>query len=194
MKHSRIAALVAAALVFGLVAGGVVTGGAVPTADSTSTAPSMGLKLGTAMRDAGGRLADIVAKLTNQPVETIVEERKAGSSFADIAKKYDVDSAAVAAEAMKVREQMLDARVAAGQLTQERADTMLERMQERVTDRVTSTDADCDGAGGGRRAADGSGAGAGGGGRGGGMQRGLRDGSGGGACGGACGQAPTATQ
>lgn len=172
MKHGKAAALVAAALVLGLVTGGVVTGGAAPAPEATTTATTqgLGLKLGAAMRDAGGRLSDVVAKLTNQEAAQIVEQRQAGTSFADIAAKYDVTGDQVVAEAIEVRKQMLDSKVDAGALTDEQATAALDRMKTRITERVEATDESCTGTGGGgmgRGARDGSGNGGGGMGRGG---------------------------
>ncbi len=183
MKHGRTAALTIAALVLGLVVGGVVTGGAAPAADSTTTATApagLGLRLGAAMRDAGGRLADVVAKLTGQDADAVIEQRQAGTSFSAIAEKYDVEATTVVSEALKVRKEVLDEKVKAGTITQDQADDAIDRMTDRITDRVESTDAGCTGTGGGkgRGARDGSGAGGGG--------RGMG--------GGACGQTTTATQ
>ena len=191
MKHGKTAALTIAALVLGLVVGGVVTGGAAPAADTTTTttatAPAgLGLRLGAAMRDAGGRLADVVAKLTGQEADAVIEQRQAGTSFSAIAEKYDVEATTVVSEALKVRKSVLDEKVKAGTITQDQADAAIDRMTDRITDRVESTDAGCTGTGGG---------GMGGGGKG----RGARDGSGMGGGGrgmggGACAQTTTATQ
>lgn len=184
MKLTRTAALIVAALVVGLVAGNVMSVSAAPSSDATNTtvAAGLGLRLGAAMRDAGGRLADVVATLTGQDAEDVQEQRAAGTSFADIAAAKGVDSADVVDAALDVRRQILADRVEAGALTQEQADDALERMSTRLTDRVTSTDAGCSGAGGGMM-----------GGRGGRGGMGGR-GAGGGACGGVCTQNPPVTQ
>jgi len=174
MNRTRIASLVAAALVAGVVSGNVVSGFAAPaTAPASGTVASgMGLRLGSAMRDAGGRLSDIVAKLTGMSVEDVQEKREAGASFAEVAATKDVSAEKVVDEALDVRQEVLTARVKDGSITQDQADAALDRMQVRLTDRVTSTDAGCDGAGGGR---------------GGGMGAGRGQGGGRGAgCGGAC--------
>lgn len=187
MKQGKAAAWIVAALVLGLVTGGVVTGGAAPAPEASATAmgQGLGLKMGAAMRDAGGRLSDVVAKLTGQEAAEIVEQRQAGTSFADIAAKYDVTGDQVVAEAIEVRKQMLDSKVDAGALTQDQATAALDRMKTRLTERVEATDESCTGAGGG------------------GMGRGARDGSGGGGrgmgrggagCGGACTTAPAVPQ
>lgn len=174
MNRRGIASLMAAALVAGVVSGNVVSGfAATQTAPVSGTAASgMGLRLGGAMRDAGGRLSDIVAKLTGMSVDDVKAKREAGASFAAVAATKDVSAEKVVDEALKVREDVLAARVKTGTITQDQADAALDRMQVRLTDRVKSTDDSCDGAGGGR-----------GGGMGGGRGQGGGRGAG---CGGAC--------
>lgn len=185
MKFKKTASLATATLVLGLVLGNVVGGWAVAqpavnesSAAATATAPGLGLRLGAAMRDAGGRLADIVAKLTGQDVDAVIEERTAGKSYAEIAESEGVSSDTVVDEALKVRKELLDARVKDGSITQEQADAALDRMSTRLADRIDATDAGCTGAGGG------CGGGAGRGGMGGGMGRGA------GGCGMGATQAP----
>ena len=94
MKLTRTFALVAAALVVGLVAGNVVTVSAAPSADTTQATGGMGLglRLGAVMRDAGGRLVDVVADLTGQSADAVQAERAKGTSFADIAAAKDVET------------------------------------------------------------------------------------------------------
>ncbi len=183
MNAKRMVALVAAALVAGAVIGQVTSGfaaGAPKSASSTSTVAAacsgLGLRMGAQMKTAGGRLADVVAKLTGQDVEAVIDQRQDGTSFSAIAEKNGVDSSKVVAEALAVRKQLLDERVKAGQITQAQADQALANMETRLNERVDSTAAGCNGAGGtgGCGAGGGSGAGCGMGGR----------GAGGGACGG----------
>lgn len=196
MKLGRTAALTAAALVLGLVVGNVAVGVAAPAAESTTTTTvaGMGLRLGVAMREAGARLADVVAKLTDQSVEDVTAERAKGTSFAAIAAAKGIEAPAVVSEALKIREQVLDQKVSEGRVTQEQADAALERMKTRITERVESTDASCDGAGGGRPADAGTGMGGGmGGGRGRG-QGGMGGMGGGRGNGGVCTMTDTATQ
>jgi len=173
MKSGRIAALVAAALVAGVVVGNAASGfAAAPPATTTGTnTAGMGMRLGTAMRDAGGRLADAVAKLTGMSVEEVQAKREAGTSFADVASAKGVSAEKVVDQTLAVRKTVLSAKVKDGAITQDQADAALDRMQDRLTDRVKSTDASCDGTGG-------NGGGMGGGGRG--------AGRGGAGCGGAC--------
>lgn len=178
MKKGRIVAMMVAMLVVGLVAGNVAGGWAATAPESgtssstTTVAPGagLGLRMGAALRDAGGRLVDVVAKLTGLDVDDVIARRAEGESIEKIAESEGVKTDAVVDEALKVREQLLDERVKAGTITQEQADAAIDRMETRLNDRVTSTDAGCNGAGG---------AGGGmGGGRGGGMGggRGMRGG------------------
>lgn len=194
MKGTRVAALIAAALVAGLALGTVATGfAATPavnrTASATATAPGagLGLKLGAAMRDAGGRLVDVVAKLTGLSADDVQAKRAAGQSFEQIAASKDVSADKVVAQALAVRKQLLDEKVKAGVITQAQADAALAAMKTRLESRVANTAA-CTGQGGG-----GCGGGGGGCGMGGGMGRGMGRGAGAGGCGGACG-ATSATQ
>ncbi len=178
----RASALIVAVAVMGLIAGSVISASAAPSGDSTAAAGSgFGPRLGSAMRDAGGRLVDVVAKLTGQDAAEVREQRAAGKSFADIAETKGVTSAEVVESAMEIRGRILADRVEAGVITQGQAEAALERMQARLSERVTSTDARCNGGGMG-------------GGRGGGMGGGRRGGMGGGVCGGACAPSPATTQ
>jgi hypothetical protein len=168
MRNAKIAGLVAAALVAGLVLGTM----SIASAATTSTTATAGNGMGGFMRQAGATLADVVGKLTGQSADAVRTQREAGTSFADIAKAKGVSADKVAGSAIDARKAALAAAVKAGTITQQRADLMLDRMQDRVTDRVNSTAA-CTGNGGGC-----GGGGCGGAGNGG--------GNGGGGCGGAC--------
>ena len=68
------------------------------------------------------------------------KQHQAGTLFAAIAKTKGVTSDELVTEALKVREQLLDAKVKAGDITQAQADDALARMEDRLTDRVDSTD------------------------------------------------------
>lgn len=177
MSKGKAFALVAAGLVAGLVLGSIGVAGAAtaPAATSSQSAsaapewcPSPVWRAGQAVRDAGGRLIDIVADLTGLSTDQVAAKRADGQSFEQIAESEGVSSDDVVAEALKVRKELLDQKVEDGTITQQQADAMLENMKTRLTERVTSTDA----RGGGR----------------GGMGRGRMGASGfGGACGGAQG-------
>ncbi|PKQ16478.1 MAG: hypothetical protein CVT67_04925 [Actinobacteria bacterium HGW-Actinobacteria-7] len=177
-------ALGAAGLALGLVIGGISTASAVTatTAGTASANPvvagacGLGLRLGQAVRDSGGRLADVVAKLTGMDVADVQTQRQAGASFADIAKDKGVSATELVKDALDTRKDMLDAKVKDGTITQDQADTALATMETRLTDRVSSTAPGGNGGGMGR----GRGGAGGGGGR----------GMGGGGCGGTCTTAP----
>jgi hypothetical protein len=177
MNGKRITAAIVAALVAGVVAGNVTSGFAATATTSgaaTTTQSSMGLRLGGAMRDAGGRLADVVAKLTDQDVEAVQDKREAGASFADIAKSAGVSADKVVGGALDVRKNVLEGKVKDGTISQDQADAAVARMTDRLNDRVNATDDSCTGTGGGGRGQ--------GGGMGGGRGRGGQGGGMGGAC------------
>lgn len=186
MSKMRVTAAIAAALVVGLVAGNVVSGFAAPAPAPSATETAgplagMGLRMGAAMRDAGGRMVDVLAKLTGLSVDQIHEQRADGKSIADIAKAEGVDPDKVVGDTIAIRKQMLDELVTEGKITAEQRDAALERMTTRMNDRVDSTEL---GRGmGGKRGGRGMGGGTGGAGCGAAGQ--------GGGCGGSC---TTATQ
>ena len=188
MRNGKVVAMTIAALVLGLTIGGVGTATAA-TAPSGATnaavagACGLGLRMGATIRESGGRLADVVAKLTSQSVEKVTAARAAGTSFDKIAADKGISAEKVVVTALDTRKAILDAKVKDGTVTQAQADAALKNMETRLTERVSSTAPGCDGTGGGR------GGGMGRGGTGGGMGRG-RGGAGG--CGGACTQAPAA--
>lgn len=182
MNSKRVIAIAAATLVVGLVLGQMTSafaargeGGPGPAASSaTEACVGAGVRFGAALRDAGGRLLDIVADLTGLSTEEVAAKRADGESIADIAAAEGVDADAVVDAALDVRTERLDALVADDTITQEQADEMLERMTDRLSDRITSTETGPNGSGFGK-------------GRGGGR------GQGGGMCGsGACGACPNA--
>ncbi len=91
MHKSKLIALIAAGLVAGLVLGSVGFAYAAP-ADTTPANPvvASGLRLGQSIRDAGGRLIDILASLTGLSVDEVQAERADGKSVADIASAHGV--------------------------------------------------------------------------------------------------------
>jgi len=189
MDTKRVVTAVAAALVVGVVAGNVVSGwAATPTSPTRSTqttasAPAgLGLRLGAAMKASGARLSDVVAKLTGLTTTDVIAKRTAGTSYASIAASKGVSSATVIDESLKVRSDLLAAKVKAGTITQAQADAALANMKTRLSERVSATDDSCTGAGG-------SGCG-----MGGGAGRGQGRGTGRGMGGAACTNAATATQ
>lgn len=154
MNGKRIAAAVAGALVAGLVLGSVVSGyaatkGSAPTSATSAVAAcgNAGLRLGAAMKGSGGRLLDVVAKLTGSTTAEITSQRADGKTFAQIAAGKNVSASDVVAEALKVRKTLLAEKVAAGAITQAQADAALSTMETRLNDRVNSANAACDGSG-----------------------------------------------
>ena len=135
------------------------------------------------MKAAGGRLVDVVAKLTGLSAEDVQAKRADGQSFEQIAATEDVSADNVVAQALAVRKQLLDEKVKAGVITQAQADAALAQMKTRLESRIANTAA-CTGQG--------SGGGCGGGGGGCGMGGGRGMGAGG--CGGGGCGAATATQ
>ena len=168
MTKKRIFAIVAAAAVAIVVLGGAVSVFAAttpavtqPVATAAATAPcgNLGLRLGSAMRDAGGRLLDVVAKLTGKSTDAIIAERQDGKTLAQIAQESGVDSSAVVNEALKIRKQILAEQVAAGTITQAQADAALAQMQTRLTERIETVNQNCTGLGAGSGAGGGYGRG-----------------------------------
>ncbi|MDZ4180660.1 MAG: hypothetical protein U1E29_15755 [Coriobacteriia bacterium] len=180
MKNSKAIMFVAVGLTAGLVLGSLSIAGAAPRADGNLESAGLGLRIGQAMKDAGGRLIDLVSSATGLSATEIAERRADGESLADVASAEGVDPATVVEGALSVRDEILGARVADGTITAEEKDAALERMRERLQNRIASDEAPgCDGSGrGGMRRGDGQGMGGG---------RGAMRGAG---CGGACSVAP----
>lgn len=166
MSKTKLFAFVAGALVAGAVLGSVTSGYAATTGSTTTNSAAaacagLGLKLGSTMRAGGGRLLDIVAKLTGKTTAQVSAERAAGKTFAAIAADKGVSQTTVVDSALKVRQDALSAKVAAGAITKAQADAALTTMKTRLADRVTNTNANCDGsgAGGGKGGGNGMGGG-----------------------------------
>ena len=153
MNRTKIFAAVAAALVAGVVMGSVSSGfaatAAAPAAAATAACAGAGMRLGATMRDSGGRMLDVVAKLTGQTTAQVVTERQAGKTFTQIAAEKNVSANAVVDEALKVRQAALADKVKSGTITQTQADAALSTMKTRLTDRVDDVNTSCNGAGGG---------------------------------------------
>jgi hypothetical protein len=138
VKSSKSIALVALGLTAGLVLGSVGVSFAATEATSTNPVVCAGAKMGQSIRDAGGRLVDIVADLTGLSAEEVQAQRAAGESAADIAEANGSSAEEVVNAALEARKALLDERVADGTLTQEQADLMYEQMTERLTERVNT--------------------------------------------------------
>ncbi len=141
MKKGKSIALVTAGLVAGLVLGSVSFAAAAPAEYTPANGvEACGLRIGQSLRDAGGRLIDVLADLTGLSTEEIAAERADGKSISAIAEENGVESDAVVDEALSLREEMLNDRVADGTMTQEQADAALEQMTERLGERVETTE------------------------------------------------------
>lgn len=146
MMKSKGIALVGLGLVAGLVLGSLgVSYAATSTEDATASCGVQG-GIGRAVRDAGGRLVDVVADLTGLTVEEVQAQRADGKSAADIAEASGVSKDAVVDAALASRKAVLDAKVADGSITADQADAAYARMTERVTERVTSSEPGSSGA------------------------------------------------
>ena len=163
MNSKRAIALASATLVAGLVVGNISGAFAARpvagSADAPTAACESGLRIGPMIRDAGGRMHDILANLTGLSADEVREQRTSGASAAEIAESAGVRVDAVVGAALDARENALDDAVAAGTLTREQADAALERMRERVAERVNSTETGRQGGGMGAQARAGRGPG-----------------------------------
>jgi hypothetical protein len=140
MNKRTAIALVSAGLVAGLVLG---TAGISLAATGSANAPATNVScagLGVAIRGAGARLVDVVAKLTGLSTTDIAAKRAEGVSLADIAESEGVSRETVLDEALAARKALLDAKVADGTITQQQADLAYDRMSERLADRIDSTE------------------------------------------------------
>jgi len=158
MKNRKAIALVSVGLVAGLALGSVGIASAATTEPTGSTVAACGYRIGQSIRDAGGRLVDVLAKMTDQTTAEIAAERADGKSIADIADENGVKSSAVVDEALKARTTLLEQAVKDGTMTQDAADAALTQMTTRLEERVTSDQTGRpDWAGGGRGAGAGNG-------------------------------------
>ncbi|MBW6467608.1 MAG: YckD family protein [Coriobacteriia bacterium] len=155
MNKKRAIALAAATLVAGLVIGNMASAFAArsaeaPRSNQTQTQAACegtGARIGPMMRDAGGRLSDVVASLTGLSADDVATKRADGESIADVGASAGVSSDEIVTAALEVRTAALDEMVAAGSITQEQADVMIDRMTDRLAERVTSTDTSANGCG-----------------------------------------------
>lgn len=152
MSKGRTFALVTAALVAGLILGSFGLASAAtapaPKTPARGAACGNGLGLGGVMRQAGGTIAEVVAKLTGLSLDEVYALRKDGKSFADIAKTKNVSAEQVTKSVLDARKSALDQAVKDKTITQEQADQAYDRMQDRISTRITSAaPANCDGTG-----------------------------------------------
>jgi hypothetical protein len=138
VNKSKALMLVAVGLVAGLVLGSVGVSYAATETETTNPVVCAGIRMGQAVRDAGGRLVDVVADLTGLSVDEVQAQRAEGESIADIAEANGVAAEDVVADALAARKAILDAKVADGTITQEQADVAFDQMSERLTERVST--------------------------------------------------------
>jgi hypothetical protein len=168
--------LISAALVAVLALATVGVAFAAPVA-STAATSGVGARLGAIVNQAGGTIADIVAKLTGTTVTEVRDQREAGKTFTEIAAAKGVAADTLQADVLAARAASVAAAVKAGTITQAQADRMLANQKTRIATKLTSqAPAGCDGTGSGSGAGCGMGAG---GGRGQGQGRGAGCGAGG---------------
>jgi hypothetical protein len=147
MKRGTTIALVSGALVAGLALGTVGIAFGAPAGTATGTA-GFGARMSAVCRQAGGTIADIVAKVTGQSTTDVYAAREDGKSFADIAAAKGVSADKLTADVLAARKTALDAAVKAGTVTQAQADTALANMKTNVSARITSdAPSTCTGAG-----------------------------------------------
>ena len=123
MKKSKVAILVAGALVAGLTLGGLgIADAAVRAAHKTVASQSSNVAKG---------LSPVVtlSRMTKLSVKQITALRNQGTSFASIATSNGVDPAAVIDQMIAARQTHLDAMVAAGHMTAAQEQTMLSAMR-----------------------------------------------------------------
>lgn len=155
-------AVVAVTLVTGILIGSLLVGTAFAAAPReqgtpTPTVPGQGYGRGGAMgqmvermrsvmagrmhgavaADAG--IGDEVLALLNMTREQISAERQAGKSLVQIAQAKNVTEQQLVDTILAAKKAALDEIVAAGKLTQARADTMLANMRQSVTEAVNRT-------------------------------------------------------
>ncbi len=80
---------------------------------------------------SGNTPAEIVAELTEQPLESVMEQRGEGATYGALAMQADVWEE-FQQRMLELRKEILDQRVAAGQLTQEEADQIYQGLQENL--------------------------------------------------------------
>ena len=84
-------------------------------------------------------MAEALAKLSGRDVSTIMAQRDAGTSFADIAKAEGVDTARLVAEAVAIEKAELDAAIDAGTITDAQRTQELSGLQARFEQELTQT-------------------------------------------------------
>jgi uncharacterized membrane protein YgcG len=141
VKNMKIAALVASALVAGLVLGGIGIATAT-TGAKTGSAVSFGSAVSSATVGTHGgsrAIVTVLARLTGLSVDKIVAEHASGVSFATIATENGVDPSTLVDQVVAARRAQLDALVSSGSMTQAHEDALLVALRNRVQAMVDMT-------------------------------------------------------
>jgi len=97
---------------------------------------------GGMLKEGGpGDLAEALANLSGKDEATIMQQRAAGTSFAELAKSYGVSESDLLAEATKIETAELDAAVKAGQLTEAQRTEILDGLEAHLKEELTETHA-----------------------------------------------------
>ncbi|HEY5549429.1 MAG TPA: hypothetical protein VIL17_07560 [Coriobacteriia bacterium] len=137
MKRGTTIALVSGALVAGMALGTVGIAFAAPSRTATGTA-GFGAGVSAICRQAGGTIADIVAKVTGQSTSDVYAARAKGESFSAIAANKGVSATVLTDDVIAARKSALDAEVQAKTITRSQADAALANMKTRVSTQITS--------------------------------------------------------
>jgi len=90
-------------------------------------------------RGGAADMAEALAKLSGEDVDTIMQQRASGKSFARIAKAYGVSTDELLAATVKIEKAELDAAVEAGTLTDARRTQILSGLDARLKEALTET-------------------------------------------------------
>jgi hypothetical protein len=112
---------------------------ATPDAGAAATCPLNGEGNGPRGGWLGVNTGDAVAKLLGLTPEQLQAERQAGKSLVQIAATKNVTQAQLVDAIMAAKKEAVQSRVAAGTLTQERANLMLQQMEQATNQAVTRT-------------------------------------------------------
>ena len=85
----------------------------------------------------GDSLVEVTAEVTGLSEQEVITALESGQTFAQIAEAAGVDPQAIVDAFVAEREEVLEAAVSEGRLTQEQADEMLEEMSEHLAERLS---------------------------------------------------------
>jgi hypothetical protein len=88
-----------------------------------------------------GDLAEALANLSGKDEATIMQQRAAGKSFAELAESYGVSESDLIAEATKIETAELDAAVKAGQITEAQRAEILSGLKAHLEEEIAETHA-----------------------------------------------------